>query len=358
MKLTISRFILEPFVIALVGLFCVTSSSVAQYKNNEGLCDDYKGSPKGKGKTAGMVRVKGGTFIMGNDKGHKDKATGNYDPFFEEKFEHEVTLGDFWIDQHEVTNAQFTNFVKATGYATVAEQKPKKEWFPPGFPEDQMLKGSAVFVSPKNVSTLNNMNQWWQFVEGANWRQPQGPGSSIKDKMNHPVVHVTHEDAMAYAKWIGRLLPTEAQWEYAARAGLKKQTYAWGKYFQPGGKWMANTWQGQFPSKNSSKDGHIGTAPVGCFPSNGFGLFDMAGNVWEIVNDKYQSRHKKEKINNPVGPNKGFDPREPGVTKHVIKGGSYLCTPMYCMRYRPSARQPQDFTMGTSHIGFRTVLNK
>lgn len=357
MKIIRSHFILEPFVIVLVGLFCVTFSSVAQNKTNEPLCDNYKGSPKGKEKTAGMIRVKAGTFIMGNDKGHKDKTTGNYDPFYEEKYEHEVSLNGFWIDQHEVTNAQFSKFVKATGYITIAERKPKKEWFPPGFPEEQMLKGSAVFVAPKNVANLNNMNQWWQFVEDANWRHPQGPGSDIKTKTNHPVVHVTHEDALAYAKWAGRSLPTEAQWEYAARGGLKKKTYAWGKYYQPGDKWMANTWQGQFPSKNSSKDGHIGTAPVGCYPTNGYGLFDMAGNVWEIVNDNYQSRHKKEKTNNPAGPNKGFDPREPNVTKHVIKGGSYLCTPMYCMRYRPSARQPQDYTMGTSHVGFRTVVN-
>jgi len=357
MKLIISRFNLEPFIIALVGLFCVIFSSVAQNKNNEPLCDNYKGAPQGKDKTAGMVRVKGGTFVMGNDKGHKDTASGNYQPFFEEKFEHEVTLDDFWIDQHEVTNAQFATFSKATGYVTVAEQKPKKEWFPPGFPEDEMLKGSAVFVAPKNVANLNNMNQWWQFVEGANWRQPQGPRSSIKDKMNHPVVHVTHEDAMAYAKWAGRELPTEAQWEYAARGGLSNNIYTWGKYYQPGGKWMANTWQGKFPTNNSTKDGHIGTAPVGCYHQNGYGLYDMAGNVWEIVNDNYQSRHDKSNAKNPDGPLKSLDPREPGVRKHVIKGGSYLCTPMYCMRYRPSARQPQDYTMGTSHIGFRTVIN-
>lgn len=344
--------------LVVVGVFCVASSSVAQNSNTEQLCDAYKGVPIGKGNTTGMVRIKGGTFMMGNDKGHKDSATGNYEPFTEEKYEHEVTLDDFWIDQHEVTNAQFTKFVKETGYVTVVERKPKKEWFPPGFPEDQMIAGSAVFIPPKQVSNLNNMMQWWQFVEGANWKQPQGPGSSIKDKMNHPVVHITHEDALAYAKWLGRDVPTEAQWEYAARGGLNKQTYSWGKYYQPGGKWMANTWQGSFPGKNTKKDGYAGTAPVGCYPANGYGLFDMAGNVWEIVNDNYQRGHPRKKTKNPTGPATSFDPRDPGIAKHVIKGGSYLCTPMYCMRYRPAARQGQDYTLSTSHIGFRTVLNK
>ena len=343
--------------IIFVAIILSTSLTVTA-ADKKRLCASYTGIPVEKTKTAGMLWIKQGSFIMGNNKGHKDKTTGNYEPFSEEKYEHEVKLDGFWIDRHEVTNAQYAKFVSETGYVTVAEQKPKKEWFPPGFPEDQMLIGSAVFVSPKSTSNLNNITQWWQFVEGASWRHPQGPGSSIKGKMNHPVVHVTHADATAYAKWAGRSLPTEAQWEYAARGGLNKQNYAWGKYYRPGNKWMANTWQGKFPVKNSPKDGYRGTAPVGCFPANGYGLFDMAGNVWEIVNDLYRPVHQQVNNKNPTGPQSSFDPRERNVAKHVIKGGSYLCTPMYCMRYRPSARQPQDYSMGTSHIGFRTVLNK
>lgn len=322
------------------------------------LCESYNGMPNSKDKHGGMVFIKGGTFTMGNNHGHKDHHSGKFEVFQEERHEHQVTIDDFWIDRHEVTNAQFAQFVKETGYVTVVERKPKKEWYPPGTPEADMIAGSAVFVPPKQVFGLHNHSQWWQYVHAANWRQPQGPGSSIKDKMNHPVVQITQEDAQAYAKWAGRSLPTEAQWEFAAKGGLTNKPYAWGDNFKVNGKSMANTWQGSFPKRNSSEDGYVGTAPVGCYPANGYGLYDMAGNVWEIVSDNYQSRHAKHAQKNPTGPKTSYDAIDPSAAKHVIKGGSYLCTPDYCMRYRPTARQGQDFTMGTSHVGFRTVLNR
>jgi len=343
----------KPIIMLSLSL-CITVSCFA----SESLCNTYKGIPKDKSVTAGMVLIKGGTFIMGNNKGHKDKTTGNHEPFLEERYEHQVVLDDFWIDKHEVTNAQFTKFVDATGYVTLVERKPKKEWFPANFPEEKIIAGSAVFFSPKKISSLNNITQWWQFIPGANWRQPQGLGSTINDKMNHPVVHIAYEDALAYAQWMGHTLPTEAQWEYAAKGDLSKQPYTWGNTYKVNGKFMANTWQGKFPLNNTKEDGYIGTAPVGCFHANGYGLFDMAGNVWEIVKDNYKHRHPRNKTKNPIGPLRSFDPRDPDTSKHVIKGGSYLCTPMYCMRYRPSARQGQDDTLGTSHIGFRTVFNQ
>ncbi|MCK4837738.1 MAG: formylglycine-generating enzyme family protein [Desulfobulbaceae bacterium] len=346
------------FLLVGVAMFLFYDYTEAKTRSmNNRLCVDYSGLPGQEQETSGMVRIEGGAFIMGNDKGHQDKATGNHAVFAEEQGEHEVTLDGFWIDRHEVTNAQFSQFVKATSYKTVAERKPKKEWFPPGFPDDQMVAGSAVFVVPEQVTNMRNITQWWQFVEGANWQHPHGPGSDIKNKMNHPVVHVTYQDALAYAKWVGRELPTEAQWEYAARGGLKLATYAWGDSFLPNKQWMANTWQGKFPVKNSVEDGYLNTAPVGCYPPNGFGLYDLAGNVWEIVRDNYRHGHEQTKVKNPTGPERSFDPSEPRIAKHVIKGGSYLCAPDFCMRYRPAGRQPQDYTMGTSHVGFRTVVN-
>lgn len=262
------------------------------------LCTEYKGLPEDSGTTASMVWIKSGTFIMGNNKGHTHKATRRFEPYYEEKNEHKVSVDGFWIDQHEVTNAQFLKFVEDTGYITVVERKPKKEWYPPGFPEKDMIAGSAVFKQPKSVENQFDITQWWQFVKAANWRQPQGSGSNIQNKMNHPVVQVTHEDASAYAKWAGKSLATEAQWEYAARAGLISNPYSWGENYKPNGKWMANTWQGQFPVTNKGEDGYFDTAPVGCFPENAYGLYDMAGNVWEIVNDSYSARHKEDESQN------------------------------------------------------------
>jgi formylglycine-generating enzyme required for sulfatase activity len=297
---------------------------------------------------AGMVWIESGSFVMGNNKGHKDKDSGHFEPFPEERGERKISLDGFWMDAHEVTNAQFLKFVEATNYTTVAETRPKKEWFPADFPDHQRVAGSAVFVIQKSINNKIDISQWWQYIEGASWKHPQGPATNINELMNHPVVHIIYQDAQAYAKWAGRELPTEAQWEYAARGGLGIHDYVWGDDFRPNKKWMANTWQGPFPIKNSAKDGYLLTAPVGCYPPNDYGLYDLAGNVWEIVQDDYQPHHRQVTNISSSTP----------LSAHVIKGGSYLCTPDFCMRYRPTARQAQDYTMGTSHIGFRTVLNK
>jgi len=345
-------------MIVLIGvLLLARDRSTFDPSSITNLCAAYSGIPEQSDNTPGMVWIKGGTFVMGNDEGYVDKESGHSEAFPEETGAHEVRVDAFWMDVHEVTNAQFEKFVKETGFITVAERKPKKEWLPPGFPEDQLIPGSAVFVVPDIVNGTEDINQWWTYVHGANWRHPFGPESNIKNKMNHPVVHTAYEDAQAYAKWAGQELPTEAQWEYAAKGGLKTKTYAWGDEFRPHKKWMANTWQGNFPTDDSGEDGHVGTAPVACYPPNDYGLYDVAGNVWEIVTDNYRPGHIPSQRKNPTGPKRSFDPMALGVAKHVIKGGSYLCAPGFCMRYRPSARQAGDYTMGTSHIGFRTVMN-
>ncbi len=296
--------------------------------------------------TTGMVWIEGGRFVMGNDRGHRHRPGGRYQPYPEERRAHEVTLDGFWIDRYEVTNRQFAEFVEATGYVTVAERKPETDWFPPGYPAALQVAGGAVFMPPKRVENPDDLTQWWQFVAGANWRHPLGPDSDIANRLDHPVVQVTFEDASAYARWAGKQLPTEAQWEYAARGGLAEQPYTWGDDYRPGGKWMANTWQGEFPLEDRGEDGYTGTAPVGRYPPNGYGLYDMAGNVWEIARDPYRPRHTASD---------GDEGDEARFSQHVIKGGSYLCSPTFCMRYRPAARQAQDDLMPTSHIGFRTI---
>lgn len=304
------------------------------------LCDAYDGLPKDSGPTAGMVRIPAGRFTMGSDEHYAEEALSR-----------EVTVREFWIDRHDVTNAQFARFVAATGYRTRAERGPDPEKVA-DLPEPMRVPGSAVFIMPKDGKAGR-----WRFVAGANWRAPEGPGSSIEGRMNHPVVHVAHEDALAYARWLGRDLPTEAEWERAARGGLDGRPYAWGERFAPEGRPMANTWQGPFPAVNAKEDGHAGTSPVGCFPANGFGLHDMAGNVWQWTDDWFRPGHDGRAEVDPTGPAEAdsHDPRQPGVPAKVIKGGSHLCAPNFCMRYRPAARQAREPDAGTSHIGFRTV---
>ena len=311
------------------------------------LCEAYGGIPPGDETPEGMVWVPGGSFTMG--------AEGRYR---EERAAHLVGLEGFWIDRHEVTNAQFAAFVDATGYVTLAERRPDPAAHP-GVAPETLVPGAAVFIKPTDFRGGGSIYRWWQFVPGANWRQPTGPDSSIVGKEHHPVVQIAYEDAQAYARWAGRSLPTEAQWEFAARGGLAGKDYVWGDELTPEGKWMANTWQGLFPVQNSAEDGHLGTAPVGCYPANGYGLHDMAGNVWEWAADWYRPGHARTPALDPQGPSRAeaFDPNAPGVAKRVIKGGSFLCSPNFCLRYRPSARQPGDPGLGTDHIGFRTVLN-
>jgi formylglycine-generating enzyme len=310
------------------------------------LCESYTGLPAGDGPAAGMMRLDGGTFTMGDDEERP-----------EERSAHEVTVSPFWIDRHEVTNAQFAAFVAATGYVTVAEQGLDPRQYP-GLPPELLAPGGMVFKEPERADLRGNVTQWWSYVAGAEWRLPAGPESSIEGLDNHPVVQIAHADALAYAEWLGRDLPTEAEWEFAARGGLQGATYSWADSYDPLGGWLANTWQGSFPVADEALDGHHGTAPVGCFEPNGYGLFDMAGNVWEYARDFYLPGHYPEPAEDPEGPSASLSARmsPTGMPRVTVKGGSWLCAPDFCLRYRPAARQPQEPDLGSNHIGFRTVL--
>jgi formylglycine-generating enzyme required for sulfatase activity len=265
------------------------------------------------------------------------------------------------MDQTEVTNKEFARFVKATGYITVAERVPRAEDFP-GAPTENLVAGSVVFSPPGHAVPLNDHLQWWSYVKRASWRHPLGAQSSIASKENFPVVHVAYDDAMAYARWVGRRLPSEAEWEFAARGGLSGQVYPWGDVFRPDGRWMANTHQGHFPDRDTGEDAFTGIGPVAQFPSNGYGLYDVAGNVWEWVSDWYRPDYYSQLAaaggiaRNPKGPESSYDPSEPGERKRVMRGGSYLCTDQYCSRYMVGTRGKGDIATGTNHLGFRTVL--
>lgn len=292
-----------------------------------------------------MVWIPGGSFTMGSTDYYPDEQPLK-----------KVEVAGFWIDKYEVTNTQFSEFVDATAYITVAERQLDPNDFP-GIPTGQLKPGSVVFIMPTELANSGNLTQQWQFILGAQWRRPTGPDSNLDGKEHHPVVHIAYEDALAYAKWLGHKLPTETQWEYAARGGLEQQTYVWGEEFTPNSIWQANTWQGMFPVLNTEDDGYVGVAPIGCYAANGYGLYDMTGNVWEWVSDWYYPKHQ-EVVPATQGKKKtGYDPRQPNVPVRVIKGGSYLCAKNYCMRYRPAARHAQETTLGAAHIGFRTVKN-
>jgi formylglycine-generating enzyme required for sulfatase activity len=321
---------------------------------------------------AGMLLVPGGEFLMGSD--HK-LAQRNERPA------HKVRVGGFWMDRTHVTNAQFAAFVKATGYVTTAERKPDWETLrvqlPPGMPrppDSMLVPGAMVFVGTDRPVPLNDYSRWWAYMPGANWRHPQGPKSSIEGKDDHPVVQVSYEDVLAYAKWAGKRLPTEAEWEFAARGGLEQATYAWGDDFEPQGKQMANIWdvkQQRFPVVSpvvSPKAGGAeGTSPAGTFPPNGYGLYDMTGNAWQWVSDWYEAdffagQAKLSKVVDPKGPSSSHDPEDAGAPadapKRVIRGGSFLCNVDYCLSYRPSARRGSDPYNPMSHLGFRLVMSE
>lgn len=327
----------------MLGAGLVALATAAQAADPERLCASYSGLPDGDTATAGMVFVPGGAFAMGSDRQRP-----------EERFTHVVRVDPFWIDRHEVTNAQFKRFVDATGYVTLAERGPDPAAHA-NLSEDERKPGSALFVVPAKFG--RDMSQWWHYVKGASWRAPEGPGSTIAGRENHPVAHLAYEDAAAYARWLGRELPTEAQWEFAARGGRTGEP-DWMSAFAPDGTPIANTWQGIFPVYNTAEDGYAGTAPVGCFPGNGFGLHDMIGNVWEWTSDWYRPGHARDAADNPTGPGL-LDIRlvQGEMPKKVIKGGSYLCSSNYCARYRPTARHPQEIDLSAGHLGFRTVLN-
>jgi formylglycine-generating enzyme required for sulfatase activity len=295
-----------------------------------------------------MVWVPGGEFWMGADE------------FPDAQPWHRVYVDGFWMDKTEVTNDQFLTFIAATGYVTVAERTPRAEDFP-GAPAENLVAGSVVFSPPDHPVKLHDHFQWWAYVKGANWRHPEGPQSGVKDRANHPVVHIAYEDALAYANWAGKRLPTEAEFEFAQRGGLDRKTYPWGDDLKPGGKFMANTFQGRFPDKSVAEDGYDRAAPVASFPPNAYGLYDVSGNVWEWTSDWYRHDYYKRLTaqgavaRNPQGPADSVDPSEPGVQKKVHKGGSYLCTDQYCARYIAGGRGKGEPDTGTNHVGFRLV---
>ena len=300
----------------------------------------------------GMVWIQGGTFLMGSDSHYPEEAPA-----------HRVQVDGFWMDRFTVTNDDFERFVAATGYVTLAERPANPADYPGARPE-LLAPSSCMFKKPAGPVDLSNHYNWWVYVPGANWRRPRGPASTISKLGNHPVVHVAYEDVEAYAKWIGKALPTEAEWEFAARGGLEAAEYVWGNEMTPGGTHMANTWQGVFPHQNTLGDGFEYTAPVGSVPANGYGLHDMAGNVWQWTTDWYQDHGSIDSpcctATNPRGGDRyrSYDARQPDVRipRKVTKGGSHLCAPNYCRRYRPAARMAQPVDTSISHLGFRCII--
>jgi formylglycine-generating enzyme required for sulfatase activity len=303
-----------------------------------------------------MALIPGGTFRMGSDKHYPEEAPA-----------HRVSVDAFWIDKTPVTNRQFKEFVRATGHVTNAEIVPDPKDYPGALPH-MLYAGSLVFSPPTHPVDLRNWGQWWTFLAGANWRRPYGPKSNINVLDNYPLVHVAYADALAYAHWVGKDLPTEAEWEFAARGGLEEAEFAWGDELTPGGKHLANTWQGEFPHQNLCSDGFARTSPVNAFPPNGYGLFDMIGNVWEWTSDFYSAAHEADAAKacciarNPRGPREqdSYDQCQPQIKipRKVLKGGSHLCAPNYCRRYRPAARHAEPVDTSTSHVGFRCVVRE
>ncbi|MDB5010830.1 MAG: sulfatase-modifying factor protein [Mucilaginibacter sp.] len=295
----------------------------------------------------GMIHLSGGSFQMGTD-----------DPDFPDaKPAHSVVVKDFWIDKHEVTNAQFRQFVDATHYLTIAEQQPNPADFP-GVDPAMIVPGSAVFTPPDHQVSLDNPMQWWKYIPAASWQHPLGPGSTIKGRENYPVVQVCYEDALAYAKWAGKRLPTEAEWEFAARSGKPGATYYWGNELHPNRKIMANNFQGHFPDHDLGTDGFKGVAPVMSFPANAFGLYDMEGNVWEWCNDFYRPDYYSHSPQaNPTGPADSFDPDDPKSVVRVQRGGSFICSEQYCMRYKAGSRGKGEVKSASNNLGFRCVAD-
>lgn len=337
----------------------LTSKDSAVFMNGGGT--DFKETVENKftpaDKTPGMVWIPGGEYSMGgvNPVGMDN---GGFETMQDARPVHRVYVDGFYMDANEVTNAEFAKFVKATGYITVAEKKPTKEEFP-GARDEDLVAGSVIFSPPAAKVGLNDYLQWWSWKNGADWKHPFGPGSDLKGKENYPVVHVCYEDAEAYAKWAGKRLPTEAEWEFAARGGKTGNLYAWGNELKPDGKYPANIFEGSFPDKDAALDGYAGIAPVKQFAPNGYGLYDIAGNVWEWCSDWYRpdyyQKFKDSVAHNPQGPQDSYDPQEPGMQKKVQRGGSFLCTDQYCTRYMVGTRGKGEYRSATNHIGFRCV---
>lgn len=332
---------MRPLILGVFALIVATSAGVA---------DDAP---------PGMIWVEGGEFTMGTD---------DPDSFPNERPAHPVRVSGFWIDETPVTNDQFAEFVEATGYKTIAERpidwEEMKKQVPPGTPKppDEVLQpGSLVFTPPNRPVPFNNMSAWWSWTNGADWRHPEGPGSDLEGRGDYPVTQVAWDDAVAYAKWAGKRLPTEAEWEYAARGGRDGARFHWGDEFKPDGKFMANTFTGKFPFENTAEDAWPLTSPVKAFPPNGYGLYDVAGNTWEWTADRYREDRntrlkRKGLVTDPKSPAKTFDPTDPRAERRVIKGGSFLCHVDYCESYRPTARRGTPPDTGSAHVGFRCVM--
>jgi len=294
-----------------------------------------------------MVWVPPGKSVIGSDA-----------HYVEERPAHLASIDGFWIDRYPVTNDRFAEFVDATGYTTFAELPPNPADYP-GAIEELLRPGSLVFTKPHHPVDLRQLSNWWSFILGADWRHPQGPDSTIDGLGNHPVVHIAYADVEAYAVWAGKEIPTEAEWEHAARGGIENAVYAWGNELTPNGRFMANTWQGRFPYENLREDGYEGTSPVDAFPPNGYGAHDMIGNVWEWTADWYRTTHvQPTDCCGATAASASYDPCLPAIRipRRVLKGGSHLCAPNYCRRYRPAARYPQPIDTSTSHVGFRLIV--
>jgi formylglycine-generating enzyme len=306
-------------------------------------------------RVAGMVWIPGGTYVMGNNHGPPDEAP-----------RHAVAVDGFWMDAHEVTNAEFEEFVRATGYVTLPEKKPELRSLREGSDlgqlailEEMNQPGSicSLAISSRDEIDERGAYSWWQYVPGASWKHPEGPDSSISDRMDHPVVHLSWLDVREFCQWAGRSLPTEAQWEYAARGGHNGRVYPWGNTRQPHGAWLQNIWQGEFPVEDTGEDGHTRTAPVGSFEPNDYGLYDMSGNVWEWCSDYYRPEYYlSSAVRNPLGPEESWDPMEPDVIKRVQRGGSFMCSEQYCIGYRVASRMKGEEDTGAFHTGFRTII--
>ena len=302
----------------------------------------------------GMVWIPGGTFKMGSDKHYPEEAPV-----------HSASVDGFWMDKFQVSNAQFAMFARDTGYVTLAERPPDPELYPDA-PAENLVAASLVFKMTDGPVNLRFVDLWWAWTPGACWKRPGGPGTNVRKRQRHPVVHIAYEDAVAYAEWSGKALPTESEWEFAARGGMEGAEFSWGDEHTPKGKYMANTWQGEFPWQNQVNDGFEDTAPVGSFPANEYGLYDMAGNAWDWTADWWSESHPEDADkpccipDNPRGGKmeQSYDPAAPQwrIPRRVVKGGSFLCAPNYCLRYRPAARRPQMIDTGMSHVSFRCVV--
>jgi formylglycine-generating enzyme len=315
-------------------------SSIAELTN---VCCEDRGNAGCATETTSrgpMIWVPGGSCLMGSDRFYR-----------EERPVHRESVGGFWMDPHPVTNAQFRHFVSATGYVTVSERQPDPAMYTDAVPS-LVVPGSLVFRKPNGPVDLRDNRAWWEYLPGADWRHPEGPDSTLHSRDDHPVVHVTYEDACAYAAWVGKELPIEAEWEFAARGGLAGATYAWGEEFAPEGRVMANTWQGRFPWENLKVDGYEGTSPVDAFPANGYGLYDMIGNIWEWT-ASFFTPHRAENTKKSCCIPRGHAGH---IARRVVKGGSHLCAPNYCLRYRPAARQGEEVDTSACHIGFRCIV--